>query len=260
MQGNMSLVLTNAANPAPANPPIYSYAYTNTLAFLPGSGWNYATLPPSASSVNPASFITNQWTLAFLPPSAYMSQSGDFIPLTTFPPPSSYWETGVTYNYPFPQFGLSATNWVQAFVLDGLPGSQHIIDYVQFSGPNFIRKINAQLNDPNYPDATGIDYMWSTNGYDNNSSGVPAWGVVNQIFVSQGLAGETAPPGGTWSTIPVAGGYTNSAAQQAFFDGFWTPTWSYGGNIYSNTNLSVVAPYTPRGQCMITPSGRPMIP
>jgi hypothetical protein len=194
MQDNMSLVLTNAANPAPANPWVYSFAYTNTLATWPGSDWNFNNAPPLVGSVNPTSFMAATWNFPLLPPSAYMSQSGDFVPLTAFLPPAILWETNVTDNYPFPQFGLMTTNWAQAYIVDG----SNVIDYVQFSGPNSTRNVSAELVDPNYQGPPEFNYMWSTNTFGiNNTGSGPAWGEVNQMYVSRGLTGYSPPPGGT---------------------------------------------------------------
>ena len=244
MRDNMSLVLTNAANPAPANPWIYSCGYTNTLASWPGSGWAFYTTPPPVGSVNPNSFVTSQWAYPFLPQSVYLFQSSDFAPLTSFPPPYWFWETNVTSNYPFPQFGLIATNWVQAYIVDG----SNVIDYVQFSGPNSTRNISAELVDPNYVGPPQFPYVWSTNVYGYNppaSALAPACGEVNQIDISRGLSGFNPPPGGTWINTPGVGGATGTEAQQAYFNGFFIPNWQYGGKVYANTAYSVIAPYMP---------------
>jgi len=46
---------------------------------------------------------------------------------------------------PLPQFGLTATNLVQAYILDG----NHVIDYVQLRGPIDGTNLNDVLQDPN---------------------------------------------------------------------------------------------------------------
>jgi len=249
MQDNMSLVLTNAANPAPASPYIYTYGYTNTLASWPGSRWDFRSAPPSVGSVNPYSFQAATWNFTFLPPSAYMSASGNFVPLPAVPPPASFWETNVTSNYPFPQTALMSTNWVQAYILDGPSGNMHIIDYVHFSGPNSTRNLTAELADPNYVGPPQFRYNWSTNvaGYGPASTvTAPTYGEVNQLGISRGLTGFGPPPGGAWTTTAAFGGNDGSpAAQQAFFNGLYTPTWQYNGKTYANLQYLVQAPYTP---------------
>jgi len=242
MQDSMSLVLTNPFLPAPANPYIYYFTYTKNLASWPGSSWNFNSAPPSVGSVNPSSFITNNWNYCFLPPSAYQSMTGDFIPLNNG---IYYWETNVTSNYPFPQFGLMTTNWVQAYIVDG----SNVIDYVQFFGPNSARNLTAELADPNYVGPPQFYYNWSTNVYGYNpvtTATAPTSGEVNQIGISRGLSGYTPPPGGTWATSASFGGNNGTiAAQQAYFNAFFIPFFLYNGKTYANTADSVIAPYTP---------------
>jgi hypothetical protein len=235
MQETMEMMLTNASNAGCLMTNFFFYA---NLSSWPGSDWTSAT--PYDPAPVPGSFIYTNWTVAFLPPALYQSLSGAFILLPTNGIPQ-IWETNVVVNYPFPQFGYMTTNWAQAFVLDGPPGLEHVIDYVQFSGPNNARNLTTELADPIYKGPPQFAYMWSTNGY--GSGTVPTWGEVNQINVSKGNA--SPPPGGIWSTLPVQGGDTSPAAEAAFFAGFWTTTYMYNGNIYANTSLSVIAPYTP---------------
>ncbi len=89
--------------------------------------------------------------------------------------PSSGFETSVPPLPQLPQFGLTVTNYLQAFILDG----GNVIDYVQLRVPASSGNLNWTLADPLYPDETGIFYQWSTNDFPF----APA-GVVNQLFVS----------------------------------------------------------------------------
>jgi hypothetical protein len=149
-------------------------------------------------------------------------------------------------NFSFPQMGLMSTNWVQGFILDGT----HVIDYVHFSGPNNTRNLSAELADPNYVGPPQFTYMWSTNMY-RPGTAVPGgmtgttMGEANQIFVSRGLAGYGAPPGGQWAGTPAPGYIDPIAGQQAYFNGFFIPSWQYNDRTYANTAYSVQAPYTP---------------
>jgi hypothetical protein len=224
MQDTMSMALTNGDHPS-AN--LYSPAtifYTNFYSnYWPGSGW---TSPNYPASVNPASFAAVVFTNTFLPPSAYYSASGNFVNINEYPFP---WETNVPDNYPFPHFGLMITNWAQAIILDG----NHVIDYVQLSGPNSSQNLNVELADA---PSTG---MWSTNAYGrNNPAGFPTFGEVDQILYSMGVAGLPIPPGEATFV---------GTQQQALFSAFCEDhkTYSYGGVTYPLTYTSLQAPYTP---------------
>jgi len=242
----MRVALTNANN---AGSTITNFYYYANLGSWPGSFWsipNAAAPPPYTGS-----FLYTNWSQAYLPPSIYQYPGGLFVPVTPpgslFSPPPSAWQTNVTVNYPFPQMGLMVTNWSQAYILAKSGSVEHIVDYVHFSGPSRTRNLTTELADPRYPDGTGNHYMWSTNAYPaSNSGNSPPYGEANQIFVSRGVAGVTAPQGGTWSTAPVDPRVdTLPAAQAAAFGGMFTSTWNYLGSTYVNTNYTMQAPYTP---------------
>ena len=241
MSDNLRMVLTNDQG--------YFYSQITNLQFYasiglwPGSAWTTATADVPAPV--PSSFIATNWSYAFLPESAYQFQNNNFVPNSNLNPP---FETNYVGTPPVPQlpnFGLSTTNWIQAFVLDTPPsgktpdGYPRVIDYVQLSGPSRTRSLNAELADPVYPDKTAARYMWSTNGY--SGAAAPPYGVVNQIVVSQG--GANPPPGGQWA--PTTPSLPTTAAQTAFFSGFWAPIWNYAGIRHTNNELAVQAPYTP---------------
>jgi hypothetical protein len=231
--------LTNANN---AGLVITNFNCLANISDWPGSAWttpNAAAPPP-----NTGSFFYTNWTQGLLPPAAYQFPSGLFVPLAQSPPVGLPWQTSVTLNYPFPQFGMTITNWMQAVILDG----NQVIDYAQFSGPSRTRNLTAEIADFNYPAENGIAYMWSTNTLPPiNPGGANPYGLVNQILLSRGsIPLSRAPPGGIWSEAPVQAGVdTSPAAQQAAFNGFFTPSWAYDGIRYYNTNLSQIVPYTP---------------
>lgn len=243
--GNLTVFVQDIVRMVLTNNLGYYYSQTTNFNYFanfglwPGSGWTSAT--PGVPAPVPASFLTINWAFPFLPLSAYHFQNNTFVPTSVMNPP---FETNDVGNPPvplLPQFGLATTNWLQAFVLDGPVGAQHVIDYVQFTGPNRTRNLHAELSDPIFPDATRTPYMWSTNAYGLNGGSSPAYGVVNQIMVSQGLANP--PFGGTWPASTPS--LPTVAAETAYFQGFWAPTWSYAGIRHTNTDLIVRAPYLP---------------
>lgn len=137
------------------------------------------------------------------------------------------------------QFSLYVTNYLQAYILDG----NHVIDYVQFRGPVAVGSLNSALADPSFPSGTGknINYQWSTNSYP--PAPLIPYGVINQLTVS-GDASK-APPGEQWASIPNPTGSTDPAAEVAYFNGFFTPTFYYSGKYYVNHEKVMQAPYTP---------------
>ncbi len=232
------MTLTNGANTW--------VAYTNigfnvTQAAWPGSAWTFSgqTAPEFQSPTNSAAFITATYDIPVLPESQYSFFQTKFIP-SAF----AQWEPNLPGPPVFPQFGLTTTNWLQAYIIDG----SHIIDYVQLRGPVSTTNLNAELQDPN----DGINalhyYQWSTNAFGfNNPNNTPTYGVVNQISVSRKgistVAGKWSNPGGMPAGVPQI-----PAAEAAYFNGFFTPTWTFGGKTYVNTNGAlwpVQAPFTP---------------
>jgi len=243
MHNQLQVGLTNANNSG-----FSTFNFNKLVNFndWPGSAWSTPNAPYAGS------FIYSNWTQAYLPPSAYQYPSGLFFPValtTNLTAPLAVWQTNITENYPFQQFGMMTTNWSQAYILVGPVGAQQVVDYVQFSGPSRTRNLTSELADPNYLNAgAGTSYMWSTNTLPaNNANGDNPYGLVNQIQLSRGsLSLATTPGGGTWSTAPVTpGGDTSPQAQQAAFGGLFTPNWRYNGVTYYNTNYTMQAPYTP---------------
>jgi hypothetical protein len=213
-----------------------NFSFSVVVNSWPGSRWSAGSTPPNWTPQS-SSFCFNSWTFAFLPQSIYRFGTASFDPATSG---ANTWETTTPSLPPLPQFGLMTTNYLQAVILDG----GNVIDYVQLRGPASSRNLNHELADPNYPDATGKHYQWSTNanGMGNTS---PTWGVVNQMFVSENPS--IAPLGNTWIRPDgMPNGLPSTAeAEAAFFIGFFTPTFQYNGQTYANTLLSIQAPYTP---------------
>ena len=196
----------------------------------PGSQWTGN--PPNADP-SLTSFLPINWSFTFLNPSIYRFNSNTFESVGSLT--SSGFETSAAPLPQLPQFGLSVTNYLQAFILDG----SNVIDYVQLRGPASSGNLNWTLADPAYPDDTGIYYQWSTNDYPF----VPA-GVANQLFVS-GHYQYAPAQGGQWGSGSAPVGFTTPSALSALFDGFFTPTFFYNGQVYVNSYLAMQAPYTP---------------
>jgi hypothetical protein len=205
--------------------------YTNVVINAwPGSQWS-GTAPnilPQAPS-----FLYFNWGLLFQNPLVYNFASHNFV--------NGTFQPGVSN---LDQFGLAVTNYLQAYILDG----SNVIDYVQFC--SWVScGLNQALADPNYS-AGGIFYQWSTNVL-WTASMVP-FGVRNQLYISghpPAPYGSTPiaqmPIGGEWSGLTTPMGQITPAAEAAFFNGFFTPTFTYEGKTYVNRQMSIQAPYMP---------------
>jgi hypothetical protein len=204
----------------------------------PSSQWS-GVVPNAVPNVN--SFMNANWAVLFQSPLEYDWNTGNF----DLNPP--VWQTTTLQSKELPQFGLLITNYLQAYILDG----SNIIDYVQLNGPVSVGGLNQALADPDYPEANRIYYQWSTNVLPSSIS-TPR-GVMNQIFISghpsTSEGGTTPsnmmPPGGQWATTATPMGVTTPAAEAAYFNGFFVPSFQYQGQTYVNDQLSIQAPYTP---------------
>ena len=204
-----------------------------------GSQWSGT---PSTATPSPKSFWSPSWNFVYQSQLPYDYTSGLFDFLNPFSPITAVGQQQL------PQFGLLVTNYLQVFILDG----QNVIDYVQLRDPVTVNGLNQALADPDYPQpAPNNGYLqWSTNASSN--ARIP-YGVINQLYISgqppTSAGGPTPanlmPPGGQWSTAPTPMGSTTPEAEAVFFKGFFTPTFSYGGQIYINSQTSIQAPYTP---------------
>jgi hypothetical protein len=183
----------------------YSISIVTNVTLWPGSIWGYNALDPN--SPNPF-IIPLQTNVAFLPASVYKFASGTFIPATDNTP----WETITNIMpslNPLPHFGLVTSNRFQLFMLDGTAPNVHVIDYVQFAGPDSLRDINAELTNPDLYDPYG---MWQTN----------LLGLQNQLNLSKGTMVPDAVPtedGGQWKS--PAPGLVTIPQQQAYFQGLF---------------------------------------
>ncbi len=230
-------VVTNSDWATPAVLPRTYANYVRNLKRWPGSKWAiYGRGTPSVDS-----FIAWQWTNVVVPQAVYnfITKTFNTTSLATY-----FWDTNRTVLDSLPQFGLLVTNWVQAFIVD----NTNVIDYVQLRGPIGNGNLSDALKDPNYPDATGVSYLWSTNGY--GAGNLPSWGIANQMHISS--QNIPPPPSAQWQNPGVSvPGLSPLDASRVFLDAFMAPNSIYqyrtvSGNTayYTNFELAVQAPYS----------------
>jgi hypothetical protein len=178
---NFSMMLTNAGAPSVVFSTYPSpYSIVTNITLNPGVPWpGSAPWSPNPASGTPA---TNSFTIPIASSVTFLTNSA-FYSGTAPPGALGFvsvannlgWETN-KHDFNFPQFSLFTTNRLQVFMLDG----DHVIDYVQFAGPDNSRDLNSEIR--TYGTFPAYDNMWNTN---LNSGGVP-WGIVSQIEVSRG--------------------------------------------------------------------------
>ena len=245
----LTMILTNDAGLVPLgyiNVPVAS-VITN-FNIWPGTSWGAS--PPATVLNNVNSFMVPfNGSFAFMTNGIYR-YAGDNGAAPYFDA-SPGWQTNV--NTPaLPHFGLQTTNRLQVYILDrDTAGIYHVVDYVHFAGPNSSCDINAELADPSDP-SNIHGYIWSTNPATANPAGTP-YGVVNQINYSAGGPAPLNHNPTFWQTPPNFPSYLpqTAIAEQAFFSSVFNfNKFKYGqfvlnGKIYTNTQLTVQAPYTP---------------
>jgi hypothetical protein len=200
-----------------------------TVNAWPGSHWSGAL--PNAQPQS-TSFLPFNWSFVTLPLEAYDTGAHKFDP-------SGQWPafTGLSQ---LDQFDLKLTNYLQAYILDG----NNVVDYVQLGNPISVGGLNQALADPNYLDGRNIYYQWSTNAYQNAIPPNMPYGVYNQLVVS-GNPNKAPAAGGQWSTAPTPMGISTPAAEAAYFNGFFEPSFQFNERPYVNRELAMQAPYTP---------------
>jgi hypothetical protein len=230
-QDNISMVLTNLESGGASMSPIgfFNYSLDNTV--------NLTTWPSQTFDLP---LMTN---VVLLTNSIYVYQSHSFTPANDNAV-INYLDHGTP---PLPQFGLLITNRLQVFMLDG----NHVIDYVQFAGPDTNINLNAQLD--SYPVPYGDTGFWNTNAVDGTLNGTP-YGVWNQIYYSlnpqQNSGLPNAADNSTWRNPPGGG---TVGQQIASFDAFFSPDNTATATdpntqvqyTATNTDLAVQVPFTP---------------
>ena len=259
-QDILSVGLTNSANMSVAN--LFSTNVSTATPYWPSGyfGTPFGTNITVMQNLSPPGTIpsTNNLYVYYFTPTpqtlnGYTFKGPSFIPTSL--DPSNYLDTGTP---PMPQFGVVATNHLQAFLLDTSGGNVHILDYVQLGSMNSSLDVNTAIADPDSDTTVNGDTggLWSTNYY----SGTVPFGVVEQYNVSRGdpfPAGLDSDEGSAstqtgWTTAPVPGlgNDASPAAQQAFFSAFFSSgdnafyAGAVGGYV-SNFQYSIQAPFTP---------------
>jgi hypothetical protein len=232
----LSMAATNNVNPTPTYPAsFYNYRLPNSVVVPRWPGYTNST-SVALSFTNPLSataiLLTNTGFY-------YGSEPGGVVGF--YPVVLGGWESN-NFSFQFPQIGLLVTNELQLYMLDSSSGTPHVIDYVQFGGPQIATNLSL-LIESNNPAALGYGVnMWSQT---LNNNGVP-WGILNQVTASEQ---SIAANGGTtyWADTPA------NEAQIEGFATFMGLTGPYPNAYQSDlgdvqlftTNYVVQAPYTP---------------
>jgi hypothetical protein len=206
---------SDALNPTAPSPFFIPLYYTN-ITFLPSSFYNFPTpqmVPQSIAGIPAGS------------PIGWQGPKINVVPLAT----------------PLPQMVLNTTNHLQLYMLDGT----HVIDYVQFSGPNNARNLNP-VYENNTNTTVYYPNWWSTNLVPKSFfKGVPA-GIASQIDVSEtSYGGNQAYWGNNLNAWNIAQEQIDGFAP---FMGFPAPYGAYvNSQIAQNyqTNYAAQVPYTP---------------
>jgi hypothetical protein len=171
-QDTLSMMITNDAVPFPAY--FNNYLVTSNTFVARWSGYtnNYSTFAFTNPLSSRAILLNNDdFYFGTAPPGI-----GGF-----YPDSSGFgWESN-NFNLKLPQFGLIVTNRLQLYMLDGSNGTFHLIDYVQFAGPQTTLNITAAI-ETNNPETLGYgSNMWSQSV---NAHGIP-YGVASQLLASE---------------------------------------------------------------------------
>ncbi len=253
-------------NPNPSFYPLRNAVFINGGNYWPGSmPWTMTSTTTAGPRLSPNSGSFDLPLIAsvsFLTNSIYEYQGDNpaynSTRLTdTFIPAEQ--DINNNYDYPdlgtppLPQFDMVITNRLQVFMLDG----NHVIDYVQFAGPDTITNLNAIIADAS---VTNFDNgLWNTNAITGLSNGTP-YGVINQILNS--LDPNTYGPNGTRPRVltsdngtwrdPQGGANVSEAVASfnAFFNENHTASYTYNqtripSGLTTNLDLSVQVPFTP---------------
>jgi hypothetical protein len=268
VRDSLSMTLTNEEPSGAVMSPVSSNNVMGNTVSLPLQGGFY-TWPGSAPWVvtrrnNPPSPNANSfdtpWSANVVLPlnasgvlstnaiSIYVYNTHSFIPAEDPAITTNYVDKGIV---PMPQFGLLTTNRLQVVMLDGF----HVIDYVQFAGPDSSRNLNEEIADydPSNPNVG----LWNTNYFGAGVfPNVIPYGVANQVEYAlnpqQNGVGVclSISDDSTWRNPPGGGTVGQEIASlNAFLNAnHWgTGTDPNTGNSYStsNLNLSVQVGFAP---------------
>ena len=233
----LSMWITNSYGLPPSYFNYYLLSTNLTVTSWPGYS---STSPNSSSFIVPinrtVSLLTNADFYFGTTPPGVKGFYPDYL--------SYGWETNRT-TFDLPQFGLLTTNSLQLAMLDVTNGVYHVIDYVQFAGPQTTRNLNSVFqtssSNPSY------DNMWSTN---LDSSGLP-WGIVNQLSASEGGIKLDSSYWKAPRVVPNASpadeiyGFRNFLGLSLSGYALGNTPGSVAALQYYTTNLVVQVPYTP---------------
>ena len=186
--------------------------------------------------------------------SIYVYNTHQFIPAEDSSVTTNYVDKGIQ---PMPEFRLQTTNRLQVFMLDQDSfGNYHLIDYVQFAGPEGNRNLNSEIADydPTQPNVG----LWNTNFF--GMSALPYAlpnGVVNQVYYAidpvQYAYLLTSNDSGKWIRAQDDSGVSSVAGAVANLNAFLNSnhrgkgrdTQGNTATVSNNTNLLVQVPFTP---------------
>ena len=229
------MILTNNTGGVSLSVVTNVFYSTNLANPWPGATWNI-NLSPAYRTAASDSFFFSEGDFAFLGPAVYNVMSHTLTPI-----PSNGqipFNTNDASLQNLDQFGLITSNWFQAYIVD----NSNVVDYVQYIGPNSSQNLNNEMLDSLIgPNGSPYFDMWITN---LNFRGVN-YGLANQIYMSQEGTGY-APNSWRLSGLILPGMPDTVANEAEYFLSFFTGAFiGYNGQIYQNTNLTQIAPYTP---------------
>jgi hypothetical protein len=167
--GPVQIVVNDTLSMSLSNGPPFTrapFVYSNIFYIFTNSSvvnWPGFTQPGSyVYQTTNVTFMTNL-TYQFARPTA-------FLPVNT-----AGWETNIQYLPLLPQLYLVTAHRLQTYMLDG----HQVIDYGQFTGPDSIRDLNAEIQ--TFGNSASYQNMWTTN---LSASGLPI-SIKNQILASR---------------------------------------------------------------------------
>ncbi len=242
---SLSLVLTNDQNIRLSTniTSAKSYPPSGPPGFAPWAGFKTPLTPLSNPRANNPSFVFPLVSnTLFLPDSIWRYAAAALIPINLNPSQANVWEQ--TRQYPLPRFGLTVTNRLRYWMSDGPTG--RLIDYVHFDGvsryDDLLADSQGQSSSALFANTNAIDGTWNTNRPGGTTSiGVPTFGILNQLNISQGLPTLSVSD---WAGSQLPG--ANPASETTGFSGF------INSQATNAANLKAQAPYSPTRKMTIT--------
>jgi hypothetical protein len=227
----MNLSYDSGQSYGPSNYPANANFTISPYTTWSGSAWTITSLTKAAQS---SFVIPINANIQFMPTNVFYFGYGPPAGLVGFQPASANlgWETNNPFLFLTNHFVLAMTNRLQVYMLDG----NHVIDYVQFAGPQSSRNLTAEFQTNS--DVSGFGGIWETNLYNNDINLKLPWGIVNQIGVS--LGADSTKRSRYWTGDP--------SDEISGFNQFMKYTNGNNGSPtaqYYATNNPAQVPYTP---------------